>query len=119
MVIVDTSVWVGHLRTGDAALTCLLEEAEVLSHPVVIGELACGSIGNRKEILSLLDALPKATVADDGEILLFLEQHALHGRGLGYIDVSLLASCFLSGAVLLTKDRRLANTAKKLNISRG
>ena len=117
MVVVDTSVWIDHFRSGDRELSRLLQDAEVLSHPYVVGELACGNIGNRNEILGLLDALPKANVAEHHEVLLFLEKRALHGRGLGYVDVCVLASCLLSDASLWTKDRLLASTADELDIS--
>jgi predicted nucleic acid-binding protein len=117
MVLVDTSVWVDHLRVGDPRLQRLLEEAEVASHPFVIGELACGNIQNRGEILHLLDALPKAQSADDHEVLAFIEKHRLHGKGIGYIDACLLSSCLLSRLSLWTKDRRLANIARQLAIA--
>ena len=116
MVLVDTSVWVDHLRNADQALMRLLEDAEVLTHPFVIGELACGNIGNREEILSLLDALPKANTADDEEVLVLIDKHGLHGKGLGYVDVCLLASSFLSGTHLWTQDRRLQIAARQLEI---
>lgn len=117
MVLVDTSVWVDHLRAGDRALQRLLDEAEVVSHPFVIGELACGNLRNRSEILELLDALPKALSADDHEVLAFIDKQRLHGQGIGYIDACLLSSCLLSRLSLWTKDRRLAIIARRLKIA--
>ena len=93
MVLVDTSVWIDHFRKKGRRLSDLLEQEEVLLHSFVIGELACGNLQNRKEIISLLHALPLATKADDDEVLIFLERHAIMGRGVGLIDVHLLASC--------------------------
>jgi len=111
VLLVDTSVWVDHLQRSEAKLAALLRDEQVLSHPFVIGELACGHIRNRAEILALLAALPKAPKADDGEVLTFIEDHRLAGRGLGLIDVHLLASCALVGVGLWTRDRHLAATA--------
>ena len=119
MVLIDTSVWVDHLRRADQALMHLLEDAQVASHPLVIGELACGNISNRKEVLSLLDALPKAKAADDDEVLELIARHRLHGQGLGYIDCCLLASCLLSSTALWTKDRRLGMAARRIEIIHG
>ncbi len=115
-VLVDTSVWVDHLRQGNKVFSALLEEGRVQCHPQVIGELACGNLRNRKEILGLLDALPRASSATFEEALFFLESENLHGRGLGWIDVQLLASARLSGCPLWTLDRRLAKAAKELGV---
>lgn len=117
MVLVDTSVWIDHLRTGHRRLATLLDAAEVLSHPYVLGELACGNLGNREEILDLLQALPKAFVLDEDEFLFFVERHGLMGLGIGFVDVHLLASARLSTASLWTKDRRLKTAAARLGIS--
>ena len=113
-VLVDTSVWVDHLRKGNQSFSALLEEGRILCHPLVIGELACGNLRNRKEILELLTALPQASSAKFEEALVFLESENLHGRGLGWIDVQLLASAMLSGCPLWTLDRRLARAAREL-----
>jgi hypothetical protein len=83
MILVDTSVWVDHLRTGDEDLAALLIQSRVLMHPFVLGELACGNLRNRSEVLALLRGLPRATVATDDEVLFFIERHALMGRGIG------------------------------------
>jgi predicted nucleic acid-binding protein len=113
VIIVDTSVWIEHLRRGNPELAEALERGEVLTHPFVIGELACGQIRNRRELLDLLGALPGAVVASDEEALLFIEEHALMGKGVGYIDVHLLASVALTaGTRLWTMDGALARVAK-------
>ena len=116
MVLVDTSVWVSHLREGDDRLAALLGEGVVCCHPFVIGELACGNLQNRIEILSLLRALPKAEVADHEEILTLIDHNRLMGKGLGYVDVHLLGSAVLSGISLWTADHRLAQAASLLGV---
>ena len=118
MILVDTSVWVDHLRSGDAQLADLLDRTQVLMHPFVLGELACGSLGNRAAILDLLQDLPPATVAEPAEVLNFIARHRLHGRGIGYVDVHLLAAVALTeGASLWTRDRRLQSTAMALGLA--
>ena len=115
MILVDTSVWIDHLRSGDKMLAQLLENTQVLAHPFVIGELACGNLSNRTEVLTLLADLPKVATATDEEVLFFIEQHQLMGRGLGYIDAHLLSSTFLGGpAKIWTRDKRLAALAVEL-----
>lgn len=115
MILADTSVWIDHLRSGDARLASLLEQSHILGHPFVTGELACGRIQNRALVLDLLHQLPQATVASDSEVLEFIERRALAGRGIGYVDAHLLASVALSApARLWTRDRRLAQVAKSL-----
>ena len=117
MVLVDTSVWIRHFRHRDPQLEDLLLNGRVVCHPFIIGELACGNLRNREEILTLLSALPRAITADHEEILRFIEIHKLMGKGLGYVDVHLLASARLSGIDFWTRDRNLENAARKLNIS--
>ena len=115
MILVDTSVWVDHLRRGDAQLVDLLERARVVMHPFVVGEMACGSLSNRSSILELLQDLPAAAVADGEEVLGFIESHALHGKGIGYVDVHLLASVALTeGAKFWTRDKSLRTVATAL-----
>ncbi len=116
MVLVDTSVWVNHLRKGDIQLEELLLAGEVVCHPFVIGELACGNIKNRFEILALLQALPEAPTIDLAEYLYFIEQNHLSGTGIGFADVHLLASSQLSGIPLWTNDKRLKEIARKLKV---
>jgi predicted nucleic acid-binding protein len=118
MILVDTSVWVAHLREGAAALAAALEQGGVLMHPFVRGELACGNLKNRREVLRLLSELPGAPVATDAEALDFIERRAVMGRGIGYIDVHLLASVALAGSARLwTRDRRLAAVAEDLKLA--
>ncbi len=116
MTLVDTSIWVNHLRTGSPRLISFLEENLVLTHPDVIGELACGMIKNRSEILGLLQALPKARVADDDEVLHLLESQQLYGGGLGWVDLHLLASAQLTSCGLWTADGALHKAAIKLHL---
>lgn len=118
MILVDTSVWVDHFRRGDAELAKRLEEGVVMSHRLVIEELACGSIARREEILTLLEALPRAPEADHAEFLHFVETHRLSGTGLGAVDAHLLASARLARAKLWTKDGALRREAEKLSVGR-
>lgn len=118
MILVDTSVWIDHLRGGDDALVKRLDDAEVLMHPFVLGELACGNLQHRDEVLALLQDLPRVTVARDEEVLYFIEQHMLMGRGIGYVDAHLLASAALSDpARLWTRDQRLQSVATGLELA--
>lgn len=118
MILVDTSVWIDHLRSGEPALSEALEGGRVLMHPFVLGELACGNLKNRSEVLRLLGDLPAAPTATDPETLDFIERRALMGRGIGYIDVHLLASAALDGvARLWTRDRRLSAAAAELELA--
>lgn len=115
-MLVDTSVWVDHLRRGDPGLVRLLDRAEVECHPFVIGELACGLPPYRSEFLSLLQKLPLVPMAGHGEVLLFVERHRLMGRGIGWIDAHLLASACLARLPLWTRDRRLFRAAQDLQL---
>ena len=118
MVLVDTSVWVDHLRKGDAGLEDLLTKESVLTHPFVIGELALGNIPKRDVFLSAIGDLPKATMAEDDEVLRFISDRALFGVGVGYVDVHLLAAAKLTaGASLWTRDVRLLRVAQRLRLS--
>lgn len=117
MVLADTSIWVSHLRKGNSRLKTLLENAEVVCHPFIIRELACGNIANRTEILSSLHALPAAVVAKHEEVHRFIESHHLMGRGLGLIDMHLLASALLTRAPLWTADKRLRAASAELSIA--
>jgi len=115
LILVDTSVWIDHLRDGDEKLASLLHGGAVLMHPFVVGELSCGNLRDRESVLGLLQKLPRATVATDSEVLFFIEGHALMGRGIGYIDAHLLASASLSNtARLWTRDIRLCRIAAEL-----
>lgn len=118
MIVVDASVWVGHLRAGDEDLAGLLNAAQVLVHPFVVGELACGNLRNRTEVLTLLQHLPRAPVATNAEVSIFIEQRRLMGRGIGYIDAHLLAATALAGtARLWTRDKRLRHLAAALQLA--
>ncbi len=118
MILVDTSVWVDHLRADNTALAALLDAGRVFIHPFVIGELALGALRQRETVLTALSDLPLAIVATDPEVLIFIERHALFGRGVGYVDAHLLASARLTaGAALWTKDRKLHNVADALGLA--
>lgn len=115
MILVDTSVWVDHLRRGDPVLMSLLNSNQVLMHPFVLGELACGSLVNRAEVLALLGDLPRVVVATDEETLFFIERHSLMGRGIGYVDAHLLAAVALNeGSLFWSRDKRLQGVASAL-----
>ena len=115
MILVDTSVWVDHLRAGDRTLVRLLENSQVLVHPFVIGELALGNVRQRANLLAELQNLPQAPVASDQEVLRFIELHELFGLGIGYVDAHLLAAVRLSaGSSLWTRDKRLLAIAVHL-----
>jgi predicted nucleic acid-binding protein len=118
LILVDTSVWVDHLRRGDAQLAEFLERSFVVMHPFIIGEIACGSLSDRAAILELLQELPTVVVADNEETLGFIERHALYGKGIGYVDVHLLASAALThGAMLWTRDKKLHSVADDLGMT--
>ncbi len=117
MILVDTSVWVHHLRHGDARLGAKLEAGDVACHPFVIGELACGQLRRRREILAWLARLPRAVVADHDEVLGFVEASGVPGSGIGWIDAHLLASSRLSRAPIWTFDRRMQAAARALDLA--
>ncbi len=116
MVLVDTSVWVAHFREGAAGLDALLNEGKVVCHQFIIGELACGSLKNRTEILSLLQALEMAIPAEHEEVMRFIENYRLMNKGLGYVDMHLLSSALLTSVPLWTLDKRLSEAAKLLGV---
>ena len=118
MILVDTSIWVEHLRRGNQRLTRMLEQGQVLAHPYVTGEVALGKLRNRDTILSALQNLPATTVATDDEVLRFIHQNSLYGVGIGYIDAHLLAAVRLSSAASLwTADKRLLAAARSLGLA--
>ena len=118
MILVDTSVWIDHLRTGDKRLIALLDSSQVLAHPFVIGELACGNLRKRNDVLKLFHNLPQAPVASHEEALHFIEGNKLMGQGVGYIDTHLLASAALADSALIwTRDQRLQKIAGKLKLA--
>ena len=116
MILVDTSVWIEHLRAGNDRLKILLFDEQVVCHPFVIGELACGTLQKREEILTMLAALPEAHLLDHGEVMSFLQGRRLYGRGIGWVDAHLLASTLLTGCSLWTFDKPLRRAAAALNV---
>jgi len=118
LILADTSVWVDHLRRGDDQLADALDRGSVVMHLFVIGEIGCGSLSDRASILELLHDLPRAIVANSDEVLGFIDRHQLHGRGIGYVDVHLLASTALTdGVKLWTRDKRLRAAAVDLGLA--
>ena len=117
MVIVDTSIWITHLRQGSRQLESLLMDAEVMCHPFIIGELACGNLNNRNEIISLLQSLPMAPTVEFEEFLFFIDRNHLMGKRVGFVDVHLLASAQLTGIPLWTADKRLKSAADQLELT--
>jgi predicted nucleic acid-binding protein len=120
LILVDTSVWVDHLRRADKTLAMLLDDDNVLTHPFVIGELALGNLRHRDRILADLRDLPQASVASNDEVMHFITRYRLFGRGIGYVDAHLLAAVRLSpGSALFTRDRRLSAVAEQLQLAAG
>jgi predicted nucleic acid-binding protein len=118
MILVDTSIWIDHLHRTEPRLVALLEDADVCVHPMIIGELALGSLRDRSVVLSLLGDLPGIAVAAHAEVLRFIESQALYGIGLSLVDAHLLAALRLSStAKLWTRDRRLQSAAKRLGVA--
>jgi len=117
MVLVDTSVWIDHFRHTDSILQLLLQEYEVVIHPFVLGELACGNFKNRREIFKLLSNLPIVKTISTDEFFLFLENNRLYGLGLGFVDIHLLASSLVSRCSIYTKDKSLLMVANSLRIA--
>ena len=118
MTLVDTSVWIDHLRNGNAKLQNLLHDGEVQTHPFIVGELSCGNLKNREEILRLLSNLAQLEVAEHAEVLKLIESKKLFGRGIGWIDVHLLAAAMISHDSFWTLDKRLAAVATHLRIAK-
>ena len=116
MVLVDTSIGIEHFRSGAIGLESSLDDGQVVCHPFIVGELACGNLKNRSQILSLLDTLPVAHLADHEEVMRFIETNRLMGKGLGYVDIHLLASAVLTNAPLWTLDKGLGKAAATLGI---
>jgi predicted nucleic acid-binding protein len=116
MVLVDTSVWVSHLRYGNDELVNLLNDGRVLCHPLIVGELACGNLKDRAVILSYLQLLPMSIEAEHHEVLSFIDNNRLMGKGMGYVDVHLIASAVLAGVPFWTLDKKLSQAADSLYI---
>jgi predicted nucleic acid-binding protein len=118
VILVDTSVWIEHLRAGDERLMALLDAGEVLAHPFVIGELALGNLREREAFVRNLRDLPQAAVVADDEVLRFIDRQALFGRGIGYVDAHLLAAARLAtGTRLWTRDQNLQAVAARLGVA--
>jgi len=118
VILVDTSVWIDHLHSGDPELAALLQDCHVLAHPWVTGELALGHLSRRSEILGLLHNLPQAMASTDVEVLTLIDNHQLFGLGIGYVDAHLLAATMLTtGARLWTRDKRLAAAAAQRGLA--
>jgi predicted nucleic acid-binding protein len=116
MILVDTSVWIEHFRAGNDRLKGLLFDEQVLCHPFVVGELACGTLQKRREILSMLEALPAAELLEHDEVMKFLDVQRLYGRGIGWVDAHLLASTLLTRCTIWTFDKPLRRAAAALNV---
>jgi hypothetical protein len=117
VILIDSSVWINHLRAADEGVSALLDDGAALTHRFVIGELALGSIKDRQTVIAAIGKLPHAPVATDAEVLALIETHALHGSGVGYIDAHLLAATLLAHATLWTADKRLAAVAQRLGVA--
>ena len=116
MILVDTSVWIDHFRRSDARLTSLLDSGQVWCHDFVVGELACGQLERRTEILSYLNNLPRAATAEHEEVLELVERRRLSGEGLGWIDVHLLAAALIDRLPLWTRDGALHAAAQRVGV---
>jgi predicted nucleic acid-binding protein len=116
MILVDTSVWIEHFRAGNERLKTLLFDQQVLCHPFVVGELACGTLQKREAILAILKALPEAHLLEHKEVMSFLEAQRLYGHGIGWVDAHLLASTLLTGCAIWTFDKPLRRAAAALNV---
>lgn len=117
MILVDTSVWVDHLRRGDKTLAQLLSQGQVYIHPMIIGELACGHLQNRTQLIDLWQNLPCAVEANHQEVMFFIESHRLMGKGIGFVDAHLLTSTRLTANTRLwTRDKRLGSVAQSLGV---
>lgn len=118
MILVDSSVWIDHFRHPSAGLTALLASRVVWTHPFVVGELACGHLPRREAVIAALSTLPHAPVVPHGEVMAFVERHRLMARGIGWVDMHLLASTLVAGRVALwSRDKRLAAAAAELGCS--
>jgi predicted nucleic acid-binding protein len=118
MILVDSPVWVDHLRAGDGILADLLDRGEVACHPFVIGELALGNLHQRGVVIKALRNLPKTLVASDAEVHILIERQKLFGAGIGYVDAHLLAATLVTTDVRLwTRDKRLNVVAERLGVA--
>jgi len=116
MILVDTSVWIDHFHHSDEDLKELLLSNQVCIHPFILGELSCGNISNRKEVLSLLRTLRSIDLVLDEEVFILIEERELFGQGLGFIDIHLLASAMIHQVLIWTRDKSLKRVAVELGI---
>ena len=117
MILVDTSVWIDHFHHSDEALKKLLLSNQVCIHPFILGELSCGNISNRKEVLALLRSLRSVDMVLDEEVFILIENRKLYGKGLGFIDIHLLASAMIHHVPIWTRDNTLKRVAGELGIN--
>ncbi len=115
MILADTSIWIAHFRSRSEEFAALVSDGQIVMHPLIIGELACGNLTSREKVFFHLRSLPPAKIATHAEALHTLEHHRLWGRGLGWVDISLLASAMLSGCNLWTLDKGLSLAARQLH----
>ena len=115
-MLVDTSVWVQHFRFGEPRLARLLADGQPFCHPFIIGELACGHLKHRTEILHRLDHLSQLPEASHNEVLIFVESHSLMGCGIGWVDAHLLAAAMIAATPIWTLDKKLRACAHRLGI---
>lgn len=116
MILADTSIWIDHLRKADTDFASQLTAGDIFMHPFIIGEILLGNLSNRQVIEVALSEMPQVVVASDKEVLFFIRTHTLYGRGIGWVDAHLLVSARLTGARLVTHDKRLANVASDLGL---
>lgn len=117
MILADTSVWIDYLDRGRSSFAHVLDSVNVVMHPYVVGEILLGNLRNRAETILLLTHLPEAVVARHNEVMYFIEEHRIFGRGVGYVDAHLLVSSRLTGATLFTRDKRLHMLAVQLGMA--
>jgi predicted nucleic acid-binding protein len=117
LILVDTSIWIDHFRSSSNRLVLLLDADMVCMHSLVVGELACGNLADRANTIYLLKSLPRAAVASDDEVLFFIDQHRVAGKGLGYLDMHLLAAAALASLKVWTRDRRLGEVSTSLGLN--
>lgn len=116
-MLVDTSVWIDHLRKADYRLVALLNNGEVETHPFIVGELACGNLAQREEVLAMLNHLPQVEASPHHDVLAAVSRHNLHGTGLNWIDAHLLHAASTADQSLWTRDTRLAQAAADLGVA--
>jgi predicted nucleic acid-binding protein len=116
VILADTSVWINYFRAGDLAFAERVSRRQIAMHPFVLGELACGTLPSRARTIADMRTLPMITVASDDEVMHVIESRRLHGTGMGWTDVHLLASAMLAGVRLVTRDRALASAARGLGV---